>query len=97
MLTKSFASLILIASVSALVSAQQQPVGQFDHAADVGNPAKPGSCVYDSERQSYRITASGTNMWTNKDEFHFLWKRMKGNFILRARAEFIGNGVDPHR
>jgi hypothetical protein len=74
-----------------------KPVGQFDHHGDVGNVATPGSVVYDAERQTYTITASGTNMWADKDEFHFAWKRMKGNFILRARAEFIGKGVDPHR
>jgi TolB protein len=32
-----------------------------------------------------------------EDEFHFVWKRMKGDFILTARAGFIGRGVDPHR
>ena len=31
------------------------------------------------------------------DEFHFVWKRMNGDFILRARVELLGKGVDPHR
>ncbi len=74
-----------------------QSLGHFDNHADVGKVATPGSVVYDDAKQTYTITASGTNMWAGKDEFHFLWKRMKGNFILRARAEFVGKGVDPHR
>jgi hypothetical protein len=74
-----------------------QPVGQFDDHGDVGNVATPGSVIYDAERQTYTIAASGTNMWAGKDEFHYVWKRMKGNFILRSRAEFIGKGGDPHR
>ena len=36
-------------------------------------------------------------MWGDRDDFHFVWKRMTGNFILSTRARFIGTGVDPHR
>ena len=36
-------------------------------------------------------------MWGARDEFHFAWKRMKGDFILQARVELLGEGVDPHR
>jgi Tol biopolymer transport system component len=43
------------------------------------------------------LTASGANMWTTRDEFHFAWRQLKGDFILQARVEFVGQGVDPHR
>ncbi|HEU4388959.1 MAG TPA: DUF5050 domain-containing protein [Blastocatellia bacterium] len=76
---------------------QQKPVGQFENHEDVGTVATPGSVVFDAAKQTYTISASGTNMWAVKDEFHFVWKRMKGNFILRARAEFVGKGVEAHR
>ena len=36
-------------------------------------------------------------MWGARDEFHFVWRRMKGDFILQARVELLGQGVDPHR
>jgi hypothetical protein len=36
-------------------------------------------------------------MWFGTDEGHFLWKRMKGDFIVSARVEFIGQGVEAHR
>jgi Tol biopolymer transport system component len=36
-------------------------------------------------------------MWANRDEFHFVWQRLKGNFILTSRVEFAGKGVEPHR
>ena len=36
-------------------------------------------------------------MWAQRDEFHFVWKRMTGDFILQARVELLGKGVDPHR
>ena len=98
MFQKSFAALLLLAPILlAFGRAPQKPVGQFDSHEDVGGVATPGSVVYDTKHQTYTIAASGTNMWAGKDEFHYLWKRLKGNFILRARVEFIGKGVDPHR
>ena len=72
-------------------------LGEFENAGDVGNVARPGACRYDPEHQEYLVEGSGTNMWFNQDEFHFLWKRLKGDFILRARMRFVGEGVEPHR
>jgi Tol biopolymer transport system component len=43
------------------------------------------------------MSAAGVNMWGPRDEFHFAWKKMSGDFILQARVEFLGKGVDPHR
>jgi hypothetical protein len=70
--------------------------GAFDGETDVGN-ARPGGLVYDVANDEYTITGSGTNMWLANDEFHFVWKRMKGDFILTTRAHFIGKGVEAHR
>jgi Tol biopolymer transport system component len=70
-------------------------IGEFDHHHDVGDPALSGSAVYDDSTQTYTIT--GANMWYERDEFHFVWKRMTGDFILTAEAAFLGEGVDPHR
>jgi Tol biopolymer transport system component len=36
-------------------------------------------------------------MWGERDDFHFVWKRMAGNFILSTRARFTGKGVEAHR
>ena len=76
---------------------QQPTLGVFDSQADVGAVKNPGSASYDAARQEYTITGSGTNMWLGSDEFHLVWKRLKGNFILSARAQFIGLGVEAHR
>jgi Tol biopolymer transport system component len=73
------------------------PVGQFDDHADVGNPKVRGAATYNAASQEYVLTAGGTNMWAARDEFHFAWRRMQGDFILQARVEFVGKGVDPHR
>src|SRR6202008_2099484 len=58
---------------------------------------KPGSAVYDSEKQEYTIEGAGSNMRQGRDELHYVWRRLKGQFILTTRVEFIGKGVEAHR
>ena len=88
---------LLIISTATHSAPRQKPLGRFDGQSDVGKVNQPGSVVYDDDKEEYTVAGSGTNMWTDHDEFHFLWKRMKGNFILTARAAFIGKGVEAHR
>ncbi len=88
----------IILSIGALTALlQAAPLSQFEDHTDVGSPKLAGSAAYDADAQSYSISAAGVNMWANRDEFHFLWNRMKGDFILQARVEFIDKGADPHR
>jgi len=82
----------LVISVNA-----QNPIGIFGHTADVGPVKHPGETKYDTETQTYRLAGSGANIWFDKDEFHYAHKKLNGDFILRAKAKFLGEGVDPHR
>ena len=75
----------------------QSPIGIFDSQIDVGRPRHTGSASYQPERQEYLVAGSGQNMWGDRDDFHFVWKRLTGNFILSTRARFVGTGVDAHR
>ncbi len=77
--------------------AQNNQTGIFEGQTDVGNPALKGSGSYSAELQNYTVEGSGVNMWFNHDQFHFVWRKMKGNFILRTSAAFIGKGVEAHR
>jgi hypothetical protein len=79
------------------VLSQENPLGQFQDHGDIGSPAIAGSASYDAAAQTYRMSGSGINMWSTNDQFHFLWKRMSGDFIVRARVEFVGKGVEEHR
>ncbi len=78
-------------------SSDDHLLGQFEHQTDVGSVIPPGSCVYDAAQQIYTMTSAGANIWGDHDDFHFLWKRMVGDFIVTTRAEFVGAGVNPHR
>ncbi len=78
--------------------AQTGKVGEFDGHSDVGENVKPGSAFFDPATQQYVVSGAGYNIWADHDEFHFVWKKMKGDFIVHSRAEFVGAaGVDPHR
>ncbi|MDP4129407.1 MAG: biopolymer transporter TolR [Bacteroidota bacterium] len=90
-----FASLMMIFSLSDY--AQQNPIGIFDAHSDVGTGVKPGSATYIPETQQYVVSGSGYNVWADHDEFQYVWKKIKGDFILSARAEFLGSWVDYHR
>jgi WD40 repeat protein len=77
--------------------ARAAAVGQFENHEDVGAPKNRGDATYNAASQEYLLTASGTNMWGTRDECHFAWRKLQGDFILQARVEFLGKGVDPHR
>jgi TolB protein len=72
-------------------------LGQFEDQTDVGSVKPAGSCKYDVKQQVYTIASAGANIWGDHDDFHFVWKRMTGDFIVTMRAALIGAGVNPHR
>ncbi|KAA2243616.1 biopolymer transporter TolR [Chitinophaga agrisoli] len=72
--------------------------GIFDGHGDIGTGVKPGSAVYLPQTQQYVISGAGYNIWFDHDEFQYLWKKIKGDFILYTRAAFVGaKGVEEHR
>ena len=72
-------------------------VGQFTDHGDVGSPAIAGSAAYDEVTQEYRLEGAGQNIWAASDQFQFAWVKLKGDFMLRARGEFVVPAGDPHR
>jgi TolB protein len=77
--------------------AQQPTTGVFDYQSDVGNPKKRGSVQYDAGSQTYTLKGAGYNIWFNRDEFQYAYKKIKGDFILTANFEFVGKGSNLHR
>jgi len=73
------------------------PVGAFANHGDVGVPKNTGSASYDSVSKTYTLRGSGYNIWFERDEFHFLYNHLKGDFKLTANCDFVGTGTDPHR
>lgn len=76
---------------------QMEPIGIFDHHQDVGDPKVKGSATYNKEAQTYTVSGAGQNMWATADQFQFLWKKIKGDFMVRATIQFVGKGAAEHR
>ena len=91
-------TVFLITLINLSSSAQQKKIGVFDGQIDIGAKTKPGSGIYAPQTQQYIISGAGYNVWFDRDEFHYVYKKIKGDFILYTRAEFVGwNGVEDHR
>jgi TolB protein len=86
-----------LALAGALVFGQAGRFGVFDGHLDVGAPKLAGTAMFDAVSQEYTVMAGGVNMWGVRDEFHFVWKRMTGDFILQTRIELVGKGTNAHR
>lgn len=72
-------------------------LGIFDNQTDVGNPALAGSAYFDSAQKEYTVSGAGANMWAGKDEFHFVWRRISGDFSLTATVRFPKQEPPSHR
>ncbi|MBS1597885.1 MAG: hypothetical protein JST75_06650 [Bacteroidetes bacterium] len=67
----------------------QKKIGLFDAQTDVGKVLHKGSASFDPKTKNYTIDGSGYNIWGTHDEFHFLYKKMKGDFILKTNLAFL--------
>lgn len=77
-------------------NAQTKKAGDFE-AIDIGNPKVKGETSYDTQSQRYVMKAGGYNIWFQRDEFQYAYKKIKGDFIVTANFEFTTKGTDPHR
>jgi hypothetical protein len=64
------------------------PIGVFDGQSDIGGPAMEGSASYDGATKQYTIKSAGYNIWYNRDEFRYLWKKMSGDVSLAADISY---------
>lgn len=91
---------ILFSLLSALIafsSVAQDTVGVFPFNKDIGNPGINGSAAYDPTTQTYTLKGSGYDVWYNRDQFHYLWKKMSGDFVLTATFTLASDGKNPQR
>jgi len=64
------------------------PIGVFDGQSDVGGPLLPGSASYDAASGRYVINSASYNVWYNRDEVRYLWKKISGDVSLAADVTF---------
>ncbi len=88
-----FSSLfVCLLLVITCLSAQTSDIGVFTKATDIGKPKNAGSSRFDPATQTYHMKGAGYNIWFNRDEFHYLYRKIAGDFILTGNFEFVGGG-----
>jgi hypothetical protein len=79
------------------ITAKADDLGWFESHGDIGNLGQPDSVIFNPEDHSYLLAGNGENMWFTNDAFHFVWKRVSGDFTLQSAIEFLGSGGNAHR
>ena len=87
---KNTITLLMLIAIPYLILAQENPIGIFKYSKDIGNPKLAGSATYDNESQTYTINGAGYNIWGQRDEHHYLYNKIKGDFIATANFKFVG-------
>ena len=90
---------LLLSAALALAADPPAPVGQFESQTDIGASVRPGSAEFDAAKGAYTVTGGGLNMWANADAFHFVWKKLSGDFAITAEVRITtgAEGGNPHR
>jgi len=60
---------------------------------DVGAPKMAGSASYDANRKVWTVTAGGSDIWGEKDEFHYVYQPLKGDGTMIVRVTSLGPNV----
>jgi len=90
---------LLLSAALAFAADHPAPVGQFESQADIGASVRLGSAEFDAAKDAYTITGGGFNMWANADAFHFVWKKLSGDFSITAEVRITtgADGGNEHR
>jgi hypothetical protein len=88
--------LISICLLCSSFKSQSAGLGIFTSQGDVGKVSKTAPAIVD-DAGAYVISGGGENMWFTNDAFHFVWKKVSGDFALQAAIEWSRAGGNAHR
>jgi hypothetical protein len=66
--------------------------GPFGTSTDVGQMGQKGETQWEAGTGTYRLTASGANIWGAVDGFHFVWKQVAGDVTISSGVEWATAG-----
>ena len=95
-INRQFTALALFVGLALPVAVRAQ-VGIFEASGDVGTVLHKGSVEYNEARKSYKITASGENVWGTADAFYFVWKKVSGDVSVTADISFANTAGEAHK
>ncbi|MGA2751006.1 MAG: hypothetical protein ABSG59_19735 [Verrucomicrobiota bacterium] len=72
-------------------------LGAFSGQCDVGDVRHEGGARFETSRDCYIVSGSGSNMWFANDAFHFVWKKISGDARVTADIRVLDTDGAPHR
>jgi TolB protein len=69
----------------------------FTSSGDVGTVGTVGNLAFDPQTNTYRITASGANIWDTDDSFYYARKQVRGDVTLTAVVSWDTPGGNAHK
>lgn len=95
--TSSLGGALIVATAAVFAGDEtlSPETGQFDAHCCIGAIQCPGAVAYDPAAGEYSVEASGEASAARREQFHFLWKKVKGDFILQTMAEFSAPSTRP--
>lgn len=91
---------LLLLAISLLLTVfamSQKSANPLTNHIDIGNPKLKGETIFNAADQSYKLKGGGYNIWNNRDEFHYAYTMLKGDFMLTANVKLLGVGKEQHR
>lgn len=83
--------------MAVVCSAFGADLGIFEGSQDVGTTARKGAAVFSPAGQAYQVQGGGENMWFTNDAFHFVWKKVSGDFAIESEIAWVKAGGNAHR
>ena len=69
----------------------------FPFNKDIGSPQVEGKTRFDKTNQQFVLEAGGYNIWFERDEFHFTYDTISGDFMITTRLGFEDMEGDAHK
>src|SRR5579884_1225676 len=70
---------------------------EFDQAIGIGPSADKGAGEYQATSKTYRISASGINMWAASDDFYLMYRKVAGDFSLTVDVNWATGAGNAHK
>jgi hypothetical protein len=67
---------------------ENKVIGKFQGQSDIGSALVPGASGYNASNGQYTLVSAGYNIWYQRDEFRYVWKKMSGDVSLAADVAF---------
>jgi len=74
-----------------------EPVGMFVDVNDIGTVGRATEASYEPNAGIYTVSASGDNIWGERDSFGFVWKPTTGDTAFAAHVDMQGTSGHEHR